>query len=59
MQDIILHSDLNCFYASVEVNENPELRGKAMAVCGSTENRHGHLAGTQSLPQSDLRAAAL
>ncbi len=38
---VILHSDLNCFYASVEMNEAPELKGTAMAVCGSTENRHG------------------
>ena len=38
---IILHSDLNCFYASVEVNENPKLRDQAIAVCGSTEERHG------------------
>ena len=38
---IILHSDLNCFYASVETVLNPEYEGKAIAVCGSTENRHG------------------
>lgn len=37
----ILHSDLNCFYASVEMMLNPALRDKAVAVCGSTENRHG------------------
>ena len=37
----ILHSDLNAFYASVEMMLNPELRDKAVAVCGSTENRHG------------------
>ncbi len=37
----ILHSDLNCFYASVETMLVPSLRGKAVAVCGSTEERHG------------------
>ncbi len=37
----ILHSDLNCFYASVEMMLNPALRGKAVAVCGATEDRHG------------------
>lgn len=37
----ILHSDLNCFYASVEMMLDPALRDKAVAVCGSTENRHG------------------
>ena len=41
MRSVILHSDLNCFYASVEMNEHPELKGRKVAVCGSTENRHG------------------
>ena len=40
-QRAILHSDLNCFFASVERVLNPEYEGKAIAVCGSTEDRHG------------------
>ena len=38
---LILHSDLNCFYAAVEMMLDPSLQGKTMAVCGSTEERHG------------------
>ena len=41
MSRAILHSDLNCFYASVEMMLDPRLRGKAVAVCGCTEDRHG------------------
>ena len=32
---------MNCFYASVEQMLDPTLRGKAIAVCGSQETRHG------------------
>ncbi len=41
LEDMVIHSDLNSFYASVEIMLNPALRGKAVAVCGSTESRHG------------------
>ena len=41
MERAILHSDMNCFYASVEQMLDPTLRGKAIAVCGSQETRHG------------------
>lgn len=37
----ILHCDLNSFYASVEIFLNPDLKGKAVAVCGDKEARHG------------------
>ena len=49
----ILHSDLNSFYASVECMLDPSLKGKAVAVCGSTENRHGIV-----LAKSDLAKKA-
>lgn len=38
---VILHCDLNNFFASVETLAHPELAGVPMAVGGSTENRHG------------------
>lgn len=42
MQDrVILHSDCNCFYASVEMLHRPECRHVPMAVGGDPEARHG------------------
>lgn len=52
----ILHSDMNSFYASVEMMLDPSLRGKAVAVCGSTENRHGIvLAKSQLAKQAGIK----
>ena len=41
MERIILHSDMNNFYASVECLYHLELRGKPVAVAGDPEARHG------------------
>ena len=41
MERIVIHSDLNNFYASVERKLNPELLNKPVAVCGDREARHG------------------
>lgn len=49
----ILHSDQNSFYASVEMMLNPELRGKAVVVCGSTEERHGIVLAKSELAKKD------
>ena len=38
---VILHSDINCCYASIEHLHHPELVGKPLAVGGDPEARHG------------------
>ena len=37
----ILHSDINCCYAQIECQANPELRDKPVVVGGDEEARHG------------------
>ena len=41
MDRIILHCDLNSFFASVELLSRPELRELPVAVCGDPNARHG------------------
>ena len=41
MDRMILHSDINACYASIELLRHPELRGRPVAVGGERELRHG------------------
>ncbi|MDU7337070.1 MAG: DNA polymerase IV [Clostridium sp.] len=41
MERMILHSDCNSFYASVECLHRPEIQEKPVAVGGNVEERHG------------------
>ncbi|MBM7598046.1 DNA polymerase-4 [Virgibacillus halotolerans] len=38
---VIFHIDMNCFYASVEMAYDPELKGKPLAIAGNPEERRG------------------
>ena len=38
---VILHSDINACYASIELLHRPELRGRPLAVGGDPQARHG------------------
>ena len=41
MERVILHCDLNSFFASVELLSHPELLDLPVAVCGDPSSRHG------------------
>ena len=41
VERVILHCDLNSFYASVELLSHPELRSQPVAVCGDPNSRKG------------------
>ena len=41
MQRIILHCDLNNFFASATLSLNPTLKNCPVAICGDAKKRHG------------------
>lgn len=49
---VILHCDMNSFYASVELLTLPHLKGKPVAVSGSPEGRHGIILAKNDLAKS-------
>lgn len=58
MDRVILHVDMNSFFASVESLDHPETLGKPMAVCGDVESRRGViLAKNELAKQSGVKTA--
>ncbi len=49
---IILHCDLNNFFASVSLLYNPTLKDMPVAVCGDKENRHGIVLAKNEIAKS-------
>ena len=52
MDKIILHCDLNNFFASVSLLFNPTLKDLPVAVCGDKENRHGIILAKNEIAKS-------
>ena len=49
---VILHCDVNNFYASCECLFRPDLREKPVAVCGDPERRHGIILAKNNLAKA-------
>ncbi len=52
MERVILHCDLNNFFASVSLLFNPTLASLPVAVCGDQENRHGIVLAKNEIAKS-------
>ena len=52
MDRMILHSDINACYASIELLRHPELRGRPVAVGGERELRHGIILAKEQMARA-------
>lgn len=50
---VILHADINNFYASAAQLFNPELEGKPFVICGNPDKRHGVVLAKNFLAKKD------
>jgi len=52
VERVILHADLNNFYATVECMLNPQLKDKPVVVCGNPAHRHGIVLAKNEIAKS-------
>lgn len=52
MQRIILHCDLNNFFASATLSVNPTVKGQPVAICGDAKKRHGIVLAKNNIAKS-------
>lgn len=53
----IIHVDMDCFYAAVEVKHNPDLRGLALGIGGSAQGRGVLCTASYEARKFNVRAA--